>query len=270
MDGELTSGLLTKLLWSAAVVIALSYIAERVSTTVAGILSGAPLGTVLVFLFVGLDLGTNHVLAGMPHAVSAFTGTCAFVVVYCLVAPRLQRGSVAGATLVSVAAFFAVSVLLSAVNFSILTALPLTVAACLLSYRALRSIAPAEIVRPIRLTPRVLVLRALLAGIFVVMSVLLAKALGPRWTGLMTGFPMTLLPTTLIIHSGYGAPTALALLRNVPLAMGSIVVYILAAAWSFPRFGVAGGTLAALVVALGYLAVLMHVQWRRAGRIRSP
>ena len=74
--------LLAKALWSAALVIALTWLAERVSTRVAGIVAGAPQNAVLVYFFVGRDMGIPFAVESVPHGVASFTATIAFVLAY--------------------------------------------------------------------------------------------------------------------------------------------------------------------------------------------
>jgi hypothetical protein len=69
----------------------------------------------------------------------------------------------------------------------------------------------------------------------------------------MAGFPATLLPTLLIIHLTYGRATALALLRNFPLGVVSVVIYVAGVSGFFPRLGIYAGTAAALAVSVAYL-----------------
>jgi hypothetical protein len=79
----------------------------------------------------------------------------------------------------------------------------------------------------------------------------LAEILGTRWTGLLTGFPATFLPTLLIIHLTYGAAQTHAIIRNFPVG---VIFYILTVAVTFPLWGIYGGTAASLAVSFLYLA----------------
>jgi hypothetical protein len=98
-----------------------------------------------------------------------------------------------------------------------------------------------------------LFLRGSAAAATIAFTVTLAEFLGPRWAGLMAGFPATLLPTLLIIHLTYGGGTALAVLRNFPLGVVSVAIYVAGVAIFFPLLGVPAGTAAALGVSIVYL-----------------
>lgn len=251
------TSLLAKMGWSALIVIGLSLLAERVSPRVAGILAGAPLGTFFVYLFVGLDKGPDFVVASVPHAIAAFSATCGFVLGYVVASTRLRRLAVAGSALLSLAVFFALCLVLVRIPFNVPGAIVVNLGACALSYLWLKRIVDHRIARPVRLTLGLLGLRGALAAMFVAATVTIAQALGERWTGLSTGFPMTMLPTVMIVHATYGTASAHALLRSVPLGMASIVIYILVASVSFPAWGVLPGTAISLVASFAFLAVVL-------------
>lgn len=267
LDTATETTLIAKMTWSAAIVIGLSLVAERVSPRIAGILAGAPLGTFFVYLFVGLDQGPQFVVASVPHAIAGFSATCAFVVAYTAASARLKRLSVIGSAAIAVAAFLIVATLLVRVPFNIVSAIVVNLSACALSYWWLRSNMDARIEKPVRLTVRLLALRGGLAAVFVAGSVTVAQSFGTRWTGLATGFPMTMLPTLLILHTTYGVASTHALLRSVPLGMASIVIYILVAREAFLAWGVLLGTLAALTASFVYLAVIL--MWRDNTRAKD-
>jgi uncharacterized membrane protein (GlpM family) len=251
------ASLLAKAAWSAAIVLALSALAERVSPRVAGILAGAPHGTLLVYFFVGHDLGPDYVVQSTPHGVAAFTATIAFVIAYQQVSARVRRGAIAASAIGASVVFFLVAWVLAQVPFTLPGATVLTVAVSAGAVWLMRRIANVPVTHPVRFTLRLLALRAGLAALFVVSAIALASALGPRWAGLMVGYPMTMLPTLLIVHHTYGAPSTHAMIRNIPLGVGSIVVYILAVSVAFPALGVTLGTLASLAAAMVYLSAAM-------------
>lgn len=257
MDIPFETSLLAKAIWSAGAVLALAAIAERVGPRVAGILSGAPLSAVLVYLFVGLDMGIDYVVASVPHGVAAFTATLAFVLAYYWASRRLTRFAAVGSVVFAVGVFVVVAGLLVAIPFTLTSASALTLCLIGLSVWLFRKITFVRVERPVRFTARLLLLRGGLAAVFIVVVIMLAEALGPRWTGLMAGFPSTLLPTLLIIHLTYGAAHTHALMRSFPLGMGSIVLYILSVTVTFPTLGVYGGTVASLAISLLYISVLM-------------
>jgi uncharacterized membrane protein (GlpM family) len=259
MDIPHEATLLAKVFWSAAIVLGLSAIAERVSMRVAGILAGAPQNVVLVYFFVGRDMGIDHVTQSVPHGIASFSATIAFVLAYHLGSSCFRRCSAVAGALIGVAVFAAVAGILSAIPFTLATATTLTL--CTIGFaiwlgRGLRFI---PLKKPVRYTPGLLLLRGSLAAMLIVGVIALAEILGVRWTGLLTGFPTILLPTLLILHLTYGVSHTHAIIRNFPVGVGSIILYILSIPITFPRWGIYGGTAASLGASLLYLAAVTQL-----------
>ncbi len=266
----IATSLLAKALWSAAIVLALSWIAERASTRVAGILSGAPIGTLLVYFFVGLEMGPAYVVASVPYGIAGFTGTIIFVLAYYVVSRHIERLQAVASTVVAVVLFAAVAMVLVRLPFTMAGALVLTIGSCVGAYWLLRKVENVHVDDPIRLTLGVLVLRGGSAALFVVAVIALAEALGSKWTGLLIGFPMTLLPTLFIVHVTYGEEYTHTMIRNFPLGLGSIVVYLLSVTVTFPMWGVYGGTAASLALSVVYLTLIALPGSDRRRRLRNP
>ena len=256
MDFNPETSLLAKALMSVVVVLGLTAIAERVSTRLAGMLSGAPMTIVLIYVFVGIDLGTDYVVQSAPHALVAVGATLTFVLTFYFSSLHIPRYAALASPLLGLAAFLAVTWGLARVPFTLASAFAVAVCACALVAWLLRTVPNVAVERPVRFTTWVVLVRAGFTIALVVGVIAAAKALGPRWTGLLTGFPATLLPTLVIVYLTYGAPSTYSLIRNFPIGLGSIVIYIMTIAFSYPRLGVYGGTAASLALAFGYLIVV--------------
>ena len=261
MDNPHETSLLIKALWSAIIVLGISAIAERVSTRVAGILAGAPLSAVLFFFFVGRDMGIPFIVASIPHAIAAFSGTVVFVLAYYWASARFTTYSVIAGTTAATLAFLAVALAQMAIPFTVFTATALTMIVICLALWILRHIEFIKVSRPVRFTARLLFLRGGMAATMITIVIALAESLGSRWTGLLVGFPTALLPTLLIIHTTYGAPSTHAIIRNFPLGMGSIIFYILTVRYSFPLVGVYLGTAAALAASSDHASIGLPPIW---------
>jgi hypothetical protein len=264
MDIPDETALLAKALWSTAIVLGLSAIAERVSVRIAGILAGAPLNVVLVYFFVGRDMGIDRVTQSAPHGIAAFTATMTFALGYYLGSSSFTRYSAVAGSLIGLAAFVTVAAVLSTISFSLASATTLTLCAIGVALWLGKGIELKPVEKPVRYTPRLLLLRASVAAMLIVGVITLAEILGTRWTGLLTGFPATFLPTLLIIHLTYGVAQTHAIIRNFPVGVGSIIFYILTVAATFPLWGIYGGTAASLVVSFVYLAGVALIGGRRS------
>lgn len=260
--------LLAKAAWSAAIVLGLSWLAERVSARVAGLVSGAPQNAVIVYFFIGWDMGIPFVVESVPHGIAAFTATIGFVLAYHAASSRMTRWSVIGGPLAGLAVFLAIALVLVRIPFTLAGAAALTLATIGAAVWLLRRVAYVPVTEPVRYTVRLLALRASGAAALIVGVIALAQALGPRWAGLLAGFPTILLPTLLIIHLAYGRANAHAIIRNFPLGVVSIVIYLISLPATFAWLGVPVGTVASLALSVGYLAAIHAVLKRSVGQSR--
>lgn len=255
---------LIKAAFAGGVVLGISLIAERVSPRVAGIISGAPLGALISYLFLGAEKGVGFVTASIPHAIAGMSGVLIFVSLYHAASSRVSAYAPLIGTAAGLVGFIIVALVLRAIDFSIIGALAVAVGAASTAGYLLRRVVDIRVVTPVRMTLGLLSLRAGFAAALVVSAVGLAKALGSIWAGILMGFPMTLLPTMLIVHLTYSKEHVYAMLRGFPLGIGSVICYLLTVPTTFPAFGVVLGTLASLAVALTYLALLSAVfRWMR-------
>jgi len=258
----LEASLLAKAFWSGAIVLALSLIAERVSTRLAGILSGAPIGVTMVFFFVGLERGPHYIADSVPFAIASLTGTAAFAYAYVRASQWFTKLNATMSAVCGSLAFVAVSLVLIRIPFGLIGALAVTLTSLAILGYLLRGIGDHAVDQPIRITLRLMLARSGMAALFVVCIISLAESLGSDWTGLLIGFPMTFLPTLFIIHATYGREHTHTIIQNFPFGVTSLIVYVLAVTESFPRLGVIGGTVASLLVAIAYLVSITYFRMR--------
>lgn len=256
-----------KALSAGAIVLALSLLAERVKPRVAGVIAGAPLGALISFYMLGLEEGPGFVIASVPHAVAGMSGVLVFVALYHAVSLRVVRFNAVKSACAGLIGYLAVAFTLEATPLTIITALPVTVTVAIIVGFLFRRTEDIRIVKPVRLTLKLLFVRAGSAAFIVVSAVAIAQALGPRVAGVLVGFPLTLLPTMLIVHLTYSRDHVHAMLQGFPVGLGSVICYLITLPWSFSTLGVHLGTLVSLAAALCYLALLSLVfGWIRRRR----
>jgi len=257
MELALITSMLTKGLCSATLVLIMAAVAERVSPRLAGILSGLPLSAVIVYFFIGLDMGVDFAVASVPHGVAAFVATLAYVLTYYVASRRLKRHAAIGSTLLGIIVFFTVAFPISMIPFTLLTATATTVFVLIFMVWLFRRIVFITVEEPVRYTARLLFARGGIAALLIVIVITTAEALPPKWTGILAGFPTTLLPTFLILHLTYGPEQTHAMMRSFPIGMVSILLFILSVSVTFPQWGVYGGTAASLAVSLAYITIVV-------------
>ncbi|MDJ0781361.1 MAG: hypothetical protein QNJ22_05285 [Desulfosarcinaceae bacterium] len=251
--------LIVKILTATLIVVTLSVVAEKVSPRISGLLAGYPLGTAMALFFYGLELGPRFAADAAVYALLGLIATESFVYIYYHLSLRLRRWSALLSSLGATTAF-----LLVAQMFSHLPAVPslvmtLTVLSMGLFIYLLRKLPDVTIGRPVRLGPRVLLLRALLSAGLIVLITAIARLVGERWAGLLSGFPITLFPLILIIHLTYRSTHVHTIIKNFPRGMGALVLYSISVHLLYPPLGIYLGTAAAFGVATLYLVALLRL-----------
>src|SRR5262249_33686077 len=130
--------IIAKLLWSAGIVVGLTWLAEHVGTRLAGIVSGAPQNAAIVYYFLGQDMGPAFAAESAPHGVAAFTATLGFVIGYDRACACFGRLALLLAPLLGLAIFLALSQALSRIALDLAPACAITGAAVLAAYWLLR------------------------------------------------------------------------------------------------------------------------------------
>ena len=122
-----------------------------------------------------------------------------------------------------------------------------------------REIKNVTIQNKIKLTPKVLFLRAFGAAIIILIITGTAKCVGVRWAGLFSAFPITLLPLILIVHLIYDKEHVHTIIKNFPPGLGALIMYSLSVSVVYPISGIFVGTLISLAAATIYLLVFRLV-----------
>jgi uncharacterized membrane protein (GlpM family) len=247
--------LLSKIVVTFGMVLALSVVAERVSPRVAGLLSGYPLGAAIALFFIGLEINPQFAAQSAVYTLAGLVASQVFVLSYFLVSDRLRHRAILASSSAALGGYFAAAWLLHLIPFSRPAAVLVPTGSIFLFAYLFRNIPNVGITRSVRFTPQVLLLRAGLAAIIIVAITTAAKAVGPAWAGLFTAFPTVLFPLMLIVHITYDKKHVHTIIKNFPLGLGSLISYALSVSFLYPVVGVTRGTLLAFAVATLYLMV---------------
>jgi hypothetical protein len=255
--------LLAKILVSAGIVIGVTVATERLGPRVGGLIAATPQLSVLALIFFSLEQGPVFA------AESAFwniPGMCAAVPVYLayLAATRWVReprvASIAAGWLAGVAAFAAAAALLGAFPLPRALVIPFAALVCLLTARVVRRLPSTAPLERVRLSPGLLAVRAGVSAAMVIAITSLAHVLGPKWSGLVAGFPVNSLPVMAILHFHYGRETIRPMVKVWPAGAFGICLFNLTAWLTTARLGVAAS------VVLGYavdITFLVLANWPR-------
>lgn len=251
--------LLVKILVSVLTVLGLSSLAEHLNPRIAGILSGMPLGGVLILFFVGMELGPEFATTSALYAVPSVTATIAFALGYYFASHIKGRLSPLFSSLAGLACYFIVAFSLNAMAIDLMLGISISLTTLVIVTWLFRSSEANKIRTKPKMTLARLLFRSGMASIFVVGITVIADAVGPHWAGLLIGFPMTFLPVLLIIHITYSAEHVRTIIRNFPLGLVGLLCFLIAANQTIPHFGVNMAIVISMGCALCYLSLLALV-----------
>lgn len=242
-----------------------SFIAERASSRVAGIILAFPSTGALSYFFLGWLLSPEAVAEVVPATFIPLGLTALFPVLYVYTADAAARRfpkriqQIAISISVSIAFWLAFALPIAAYRFSDFTL-------GILGYLLLAGLA--NFLIHLRKYPRPRVLtysfgqkigRAAFVGLVITAVVFLAKTLNLFWGGVLAMFPAAFSSSIVVLHWYYDSKGLFTAVQKAPVGTLSVLAYSLAAMVSFPAFGIIGGTafsyLASLAVAMGLLKV---------------
>lgn len=247
--------ILAKLLVSIAFVVGLSLVVEHVSPRVAGILAGYPLGAAISLFFIAVENGESFAAQGALYTLGGLSASLVLVFFYYLVSLRAQRWEMLSAIVVSVSAFLIAAKILSSFDLGLLQALVLTVGCSGFFYYQFRKIPNVLVRKKVSFTPAVLAIRAISAAAIILFVTGIAKWVGPNWAGILSAFPVTLFPLIILVHVAYGKEQVHTIIKNFPLGLGALIVYVIVVRFTYTGLGVGLGTLWAFTAATFYLIV---------------
>ena len=260
---------------SILVVVLLSLIAERAGPRIAGIVSGYPLGAAISLYFIGLEIGPGFAAQSALFTAAGLAATVAFVGGY-LLGIRFAEGhhrlpSLAFSILPGIAAYGLVAWLLSFMPINWASAPLIAITSMALAAWVFRRIPDAKIQQRIHLGFSVALLRAAFAALVILAITTVAGVVGPRWAGLFSAFPITMLPLLAIIQFTYQPAHVRTIIKNVPRGLGSLLIYAMVVFASYKGLGLAWGTLIGYLAATLYLIVLEYgVRGKVVGRGIKP
>jgi len=247
--------LFVKLFVSVILVLTLSAVAEHISPRAAGLLAGYPAGAVLTLFFIGMDISPEFAADSAVYTMMGLVGTEAFVYCYFKSSLYFKKFTIIISSVCASIGFLIVVWLLQYLSLNKFLAALLPVASIFVFVYLFRTIKNATIRERVKLTPKILFLRAFLAGFIILAIIATAKLVGSRWAGLLSAFPSTLFPLILIVHLSYDKTHVHTIIKNFPQGLGSLITYTLCVSIVYPASGIYIGTLISLAAASLYLLV---------------
>lgn len=240
------------------ITVVLSILAEVVSPRFAGVLTGFPLGAAITLFFIGFEIDPRFAAQSALHTAAGVAATLAFA--YCYFRASLPARRLSGRTLhillaglAGIAGYFAAAAALSMLSFDLVSAFALPALSIVVFTFLVKDIPDMRIDNRVRMSLKLLLVRALIAASTIVIIISTAKMVGPAWAGLFSAFPNVMLPLMMIIHFTYSPEHVYVIIKNVSWGLGSLVLYALAVSVLYPDYGIVAGTVMAYGIAALYL-----------------
>ncbi len=240
-------------------VLILSLLAEYVSPKVSGIISGIPTGTALILFFYGLEQGTQFASESSLFNLVGMLSMQVFIYLYFIASTKNSKSNIIISSVIAAIGYLSVIFLLKQFQFNLMYALVIPIISIPLFSFLFKKVEDSRIKNKVKLGPKVLFIRAIVASLVILLVTSTARFVGPKWAGLLSAFPTTLFPLILIIHSTYGKDHVHTIIKNVPKGQWSMVLYIISIFFLYPLLGVYLGTLISYSLVILYLLVLFRL-----------
>lgn len=245
--------IVTKILVSVTFVVGLSLVAENVSPRIAGILAGYPLGAAISLFFIGIENGQGFAAQGAVYTLGGLSASLVFVYFYFRVSLKVRRWELLASAFSAIVAFLIAAKVLSQFDLGLIKAFLITVGCICFFYYQFKDIPNVLVKEKVKFTPVVLAIRAATAALIILLVTGLAKWIGPNWAGILSAFPVTLFPLLVLVHVAYGREQVHTIIKNFPLGLGALIVYVTTVKFTYPAIGVGLGTLVSFIAATLYL-----------------
>jgi hypothetical protein len=250
----MTALLLYKICITMLAVLGLSFVAEKISVRLAGLLSGYPIGTAIILHFYGLEYGAEFAADAAIFNLCGLLASQCFAYTYYRVSQRTTSLFVTSALALS--GYLLPTLLVSQTSPTRLTALVIAISATILFCILFRGNRSRQMVAPQTWSARLVAGRLIFTASLVLIVTEFADIVGPSWAGLFSAFPVALYPLVFLLHREYGPETAQNILGNFPYGLWSVIAYALTVSLVYPLYGVIWGTLLGFAVATAVLAII--------------
>jgi hypothetical protein len=252
-------GTLAKIVLTPLLIAGVTLLARRWGPGIGGTVVGLPLTSTPVSVFLALEQGPGFAATAAVGTILGLVGQAALCLAYSWTARRAPWWASVGA---GVASFFGATVIVESISLSLGMTFALV---CVVLLLVAAAIPGSDVARESTRPPAWdLPLRMLVAAAIVLALTTMAPHMGPRWTGLLSPFPVFALVLGAFTHRTEGADAAGLLLRGIVLGSLSHATMFVVVASLLARGGLVWTY---SMAALSALAVNGLVLWavRRTG-----
>jgi len=230
--------LIIKSISVVALVLALSFIAEKLSPKISGILSGLPIGSSITLLFFAIENGVDYVTHVALYNIHGLFAALSFCIGYYISTFYKGKFEIFLSLFISFIAYMFIALVISFIPPHIIFT-PLVVIA--LMYIASIYFAKKEnfpTVKRDKITISDLLFRSFLTIIIFLIVSSLPKIVPANIAGIFSAFPTILLPLLLIIHFRHSNLQARTIIKNTPFGLSSVAIYSLVVYMTYSKIGI--------------------------------
>lgn len=247
--------LIIKALSVVTLVLTLSFIAEKVSPKVSGILSGLPIGSSITLLFFAIENGVDYVTNVALYNIHGLFAALAFSYGYYLSTFYKGKFEIFLSLSISFISYLIIALVLSQIPphivFTPLIVIVLMVGSSI--YFAKKE--NFAINKNIKTSVSDILFRSALTITIFLFVTTLPKVAPANIAGIFSAFPTILLPLLLIIHFRHSNLQARTIIKNTPFGLSSIVIYSLIVYLTYSKIGIFLGTIIALTCSVLYVVI---------------
>lgn len=247
--------LIVKSIAVVALVLSLSYIAEKVSPKVSGILSGLPVGSSITLVFFAVENGVDYVTKVALYNIHGLFAALAFSIGYYISTFYKGKFEIFMSLLISFIAYLVIAFILAYVPPHVVLTPLIVITLMLIATIYFAKKENFIIDKKVKITVSDIIFRSLLTiSIFLIISSL-PKYVPSNIAGIFSSFPTILLPLMLIIHFRHSRLQARTVIKNTPFGLSSVVIYSLVVYFSYAKIGIIFGTIIALIASVLYVVI---------------
>ena len=247
--------LIVKSIAVVALVLSLSYIAEKVSPKVSGILSGLPVGSSITLLFFAVENGVDYVTKVALYNIHGLFAALAFSIGYYISTFYKGKFEIFMSLLISFIAYLTIAFVLAYVPPHVVLTPLIVITLMLIASIYFAKKENFAIDKKVKTSISDIFFRSLLTiSIFLVISSL-PKYVPSNIAGIFSSFPTILLPLMLIIHFRHSRLQARTVIKNTPFGLSSVVIYSLVVYFAYAKIGIVFGTIVALIASVLYVVI---------------
>ena len=236
-------------------VLTLSFVAEKLSPKISGILSGLPLGSSITLIFFAIENGVDYVTKVALYNIHGLFAALAFSIGYYISTFYKGKFEIFLSLLISFISYLIIAFILAYVPPHVFFTPFIVIVLMLIATIYFAKKENFSIDKKIKTSLSDILFRSILTiSIFLVVSSL-PKYVPSNIAGIFSSFPTVLLPLMLIIHFRHSNLQARTIIKNTPFGLSSVVIYSLVVYFSYSKIGILYGTILALFCSVLYVLI---------------